>query len=243
MVEVIKGFELKKLSIAEHFEFHLQTRGFIESATPECISSQEQFEAYQQLIDEEVGIIKRKKASYLTPQIVEKDRERDQLISYIFTTIRNGKNAPIESLQESYKALIPIVSAYKGLSYKSKNEETALIETLLRNLQAEKVARHIDNLGISETLATLSRVNDEYMMLCCERTSQTPKRVDTNELRSKVDLLYNTIVQRANATLVLASNESAIKLKNNLNNLIDQTKAAYNRRDKRVKRVNGEGGK
>ena len=230
MTEKVKGIGFTQLTNAEHLNFHLEVKGFIEKCGVENISATEELAKYGEGIEIEVNMVNRQVASALTGDLEAKDKERDELLSYIFATVENAKNAPMESFKEANKQISPVLSPYKGIGAKTNSQESAEIVGLIKDLTKDGVASHMATLNLSEVVTMLGTINDEYMGLDQQRTSETPSKADSRNVRSKVEDVYDHIIDKVNATVVLMPNENASQLVQDLNNLIDKTRASYNRR-------------
>ena len=226
----ISDYRMSKLNNAEHLAFHMEAKAFIEECGATNISAVEELTQYAQAIEGEVAIVNRQTASSITGDLEAKDTERDGLLSYLFASVDNAKNAPMDAFKEAYKQLIPVMSPYRGIASKTNAQESAEITGLLHDLKAEKLANHIASLNLENILTLIEKANGEYMALDQQRTSEVPSKADSKAIRLKTDDVYESIVDKTNATLILMPNDNAKTLAQNLNNHIDKTKASYNRR-------------
>ncbi len=228
MEKKVKEMGFTKLNNAEHLSFHIEASLFVEKCSAEKISAQEEFLLYQAEIEKEVEILNRQTASPLTKDLDAKDRERDELLSYLFATINNAKNAPMANFKEAYKQLVVVITPYQGISQKAHAQETAEIFSLLSELRKQTNLQHIQSLSLTSVLDLIEAKNNEYIAIDQRRTSEIPTKKDTNELRAKIDKIYTSVIDKANATAILAPNDDALTFINNMNNLIDKTNASYN---------------
>ncbi|MFI3257854.1 MAG: DUF6261 family protein [Spirochaetales bacterium] len=163
----------------------------------------------------------------------EKDAQRDELLSYFFTTINTAKNAPLATHKEAHKRLAPLVSSYKGIAYKTLTQKTAEITGLIHDAQSETYAPYIADLTLNDVLTSIETANNEYIVLDTERTSKNPEATDSKIIRDATDIVYQSMIDKTEATITLSPNEKALTLVTELNNLIDKTKALYNQRTAR----------
>lgn len=230
MTTKVQEIGFTKLTNAEHLNFHIEVKMFIESCGAENISATTELPLYAQALEEETDMVNRQAASAITADLEAKDKERDELLSFIFATVDSAKNAPMTAFKEAHKQLTPVLSPYKGITKKTYSQESAEILGLLKDLRVAALETHVSALNLTDVLTLLETVNTEYMTLDQQRTSETPDKIDAGEVRSKVDDLYSTITDKINATVILMPNDSAIQLVKNINNSINETQASYNRR-------------
>ncbi len=230
MSNKVKDMGLTKLSNAEHLGFHMEVKLFVEKCGAENISVATKLPLYTDAINAEVEVVNRQTASSLTQDLEAKDEERDELLSYLFTSIHNAKNAPMANFKEAYKQLLPAITPYKGIAQKTNSQETAEIMGLVNDLRKDTLLPHITALGLLDILNLIETTNNEYITLDQKRTSDVPSKKDTDTLRSTVDELYETIVDKTNATVILMPNDSAKTLVSDICNLIDKTNTSYNQR-------------
>ena len=231
MATKIKTLGLAKLAKAEHLNFHLEAVAFIEKCGAENISIETELSLYRTAIDAEIKVVNLQSASALTPEMEAKDKERDEYLSFLFATIDAAKNSPIEAQREAHRQLTPVVSPYQGIARSTDSQESSQIVGLVNDiLSSPALVPHTAALNIDPVVSALNSANNDYIKLDAKRTSEIPSKAETNKKRAAVDEQYFAIVDKANATVILAPNDSALTLVNDLNNLIDKTNADYNRR-------------
>ena len=231
MITKIKNIGFSQKTKAEHLNFHLEVMEYLNKCGAENISCEAEIQLYASAISEEVQVVNLQTASALTADMDAKDKERDSYASYIFTTIDAAKNSPIEAQKEAHKQLTPVVSPYKGIASSTDSQESAQIVGLVNDiLSSLALIPHITALNLDAAVSALNSANNDYMALDEKRTSEMPSKAETNKKRKAVDEQYQAIVDKTNATVILAPNAEAQTLVKDINNLIDQTNASYNRR-------------
>lgn len=228
MVTKIKEMGLTKLRNGEHLGFHLEVQLFLNHCGAENIMCTSELLLYDVAIMAEVRIVRRKCASVLTGDMDRIDKERDKLISLLFATFDTAKNSHIDASREANKQLRPVMKPYRGIARYTHLEETGAVIGLIKALRAERIKKHIEALNFSPIIDLLEAKNEEYIKFDLQRIYEIPRNVDTETLRKNVDELYHQIINKANATVTLATNEAAETLVKNLNNYIHQTNASYN---------------
>lgn len=230
MEKKVKKTGLTKLTNDEHLNFHIEVKLYIEKCDAENISAANELTLYQAIIEKEKDIINRQAASVLTEKIEAKDAARDGYLSYFITGVNNAKNSPVQAHKDAYQHLSLVLAPYQGIANDTYSRESAQIVTLVKELKNESLAAMVATLGLTEALGLIETINDEFMVLDLERTSEVPSKRETRELRGQVDEIYNTLIDKTNGTMLLMPNESASVLVVDLNNLIDKTETTYNQR-------------
>ena len=230
MTTKVKEIGLTKLTHAEHLNFHSEVKMFIEKCGVENVSVTTELPEYGQIIDKEVDMVNRQMASALTGDLESKDKERDDLLSFIFSTVESAKKAPMPTFKEAYKQLTPVLSPYTGIAKKTFSQESAEILGLVKDLRAPALEVHVSALNLTDVLTLLETTNTDYMNLDQQRTSDVPSKVDARKLRSEVDDMYKALMDKVNATVILMPNDSATQLVQHINTTIDKTNASFNRR-------------
>ena len=230
MKKTIKEMGFSKLTNAEHLNFHTEVKLYIQKCGIENISCQTEFPLYEAEIDKEATTINRQSASIITASLDAKDAERDGLVSYLFGCVSNAKNSPVQEHKIAYEHLSLVLSPFKGIVKETHSRESAQIISLLKELKNESLTEYITSLGLTNSIELVEKANNEYIELDQQRTADMPSKRETNDLRSQIDTIYRTIKAKTEGTVFLMTNESAEKLVENLNNLIDITNKAYNQR-------------
>lgn len=230
MVNKIKKNGLTKFTNAEHLGFHTGAQGFFNACTAEKISCATELPLYDAAILAQVDVVKRQLSSSITADLEKMDKERDELISFLFATFDAAKHSPIGAAKEAHKQLLPVMTPYRGMAYRTYVQESAEIIGMLKDLRAANLAAHITALNFTPVMDLLGTKNSEYIQLDKQRITEMPSKVETDTLRKNVDELYNQIVDKVNATVILTPNPAAETLVVGLNNYIDQINTSYNQR-------------
>lgn len=90
-----------------------------------------------------------------TAQLLDLDKQRDDLVVYLTTSVSQMRKSPIEAQRTAAQTVYNIIKPYIGI-YKSANQqETAQIQGLLLDLDKEGVPALIQTLGLKEILDSL----------------------------------------------------------------------------------------
>ena len=151
-----------------------------------------------------------------TAQLLDLDKQRDDLVVYLTTSVSQMRKSPIEAQRTAAQTVYNIIKPYIGI-YKSANQqETAQIQTL----------------GLKEILDSLRAANDEYAKLTAQRTGNRAASIKEASavVRLRMDDLYDDMTTIAFVQSVAAPTAETARFVNELNALIDETTALYNQR-------------
>lgn len=236
-IKKINGISLGRFPNALHVEFHERMNALFSADSPgrEKINvSAGIMQEYGDHIFTEVDLNRETRASAITLQLEQYDRERDDLISYLFGQINNAQKAPIAAHKAAYQALRPVVRNYIGLATEPVDEETAHIRGLVTDLKKDENAAHIATLGLTDTVTALEAKNVEYSTLRASRTETRAdnKKEDLKTVRRRTDDCYDRICECIYASLLLCKTEedrpTIEKLIDTMNQTIAEFKATYN---------------
>lgn len=169
-------------------------------------------------------LVNRSTANAETKDLLKLDAERDSYVSYLLATVRAAKNSPLAAQRDAYNTLEITVRPYTGLARMRNMEETAAISGLLLDFRKE---------AVKTAVTALKTANKNYSALTDARSvTRTAESVaDSKTVRAQLDSLYDDLVMHITAVNILTpSITEASAFLTALNQVIAETKAAYNRR-------------
>lgn len=192
----------------------------------------EMLTTWQACIAVEIEINKQMMASVHTQRLVEKDRERDNVLSFIIGTINVNRHATAKSVCEAARVLSLILKPYRGIQEDGFEAETAHIIGLLHDL--EKQPAEITLLGLDDAINQLRTLNTEYEKMSDQRdTDKSETKIPSaKEARPKTDAAWDIIADLIYASYQLAANDAdrelIAKLINGINQTSDHFKEIHN---------------
>lgn len=237
----IKEIQLKRLNNAEYTQYLSNVEALATKATPAKLGVEESlFSAYKTNVAKLTEIAKHSTASKETQLLETLDQDRDSLVVYILTNIKNERKSPVKARKEAATALYLVTKPYIGIQTMPNRQETQHIESLYTDLSRSENAVHITTLGFTEAVATLNTTNQEYKKLTADRTEAklTAPTENMKQVRSITDEQYREITLRAFAQSVALPSEEASAFIASLNILIDETNTAYKQRMAQAKKQN-----
>lgn len=232
-ITTIKDIQLKRLNNAEYTQFLSNVEAFITKATPAKLGLEDSlFSAYQTNVAKLTEIAKHTTASKETQTLETLDQERDSLVGYLLTSVRNERKSPIKARKEAATALYLTTKLYAGIQSMPNRQETQHIESLCTDLSHSENTAHIATLGLSEAVSALNTTNQKYKKLTADRTEAKVSLPTENikQVRHTTDAQYTEITLRAFAQSVALPSAEASTFIASLNVLIDETSHAYKQR-------------
>ncbi len=238
---------------AHHAEFHRQQYEDVLAVAPAKLKLPAGLlEEWKKNIDLEVAINKESDKSVQTAQMMAKDKERDQLLTYFFGVVRINRIAPDEIMRKAADRLDAKIGPYYGIQSDPMDAENLHIIGMRADL--EQLAGEVATLGLVPTLSKLYAINDEFVRLYKERRDQSLAVIlpSSREIRPKTDEAFDKIciyIVAANihatdedrgilSNLITKLNKNTYDFRTRYNEIIAQRKAAA----KKKKEKEGGGG-
>lgn len=171
-------------------------------------------------------------ASEETAQMSALDKERDDLLIFITSTITQMTKSPLAAQRTAAEKLYLPVKPYIGAARLANLQETAAIEGLLVDLDKDGMPEALAALTLTEVVASLKEKNQQYAALTEQRTNaQADNPVESaKKIRLRMDEEYDEMTTYAFAQSVVKPTATTATFINRLNTLIDETNALYNQR-------------
>ena len=218
-------------------------RTLIETATPTALGlTDEEFEEFKDLVAKLQNRVNYTSASALTAQLDGIDKQRDSLLTFLFSTIQNGVNLPLEAQRAAAEALALIIRPYANIQRLPGQQETVQVNGLLVDLAAEAAAAHVTTLNLTAVVEALKEQNDQYATLTQQRTLESDAKATENiaELRARMDPMYVAVTTIAHAESVANPTETTAEFVRALNATVAEVDHLYNLRVGHVKKEDQE---
>lgn len=230
---------LSKLNASEYLNLMTRLQTLIETATAEALGlTNEEFEEFKDLVAKLQNRVNYTSASALTVQLDGIDKQRDSLLTFLFSTIQNGVKLPIEAQRMAAEALELIIRPYANIQRLPGQQETVQVNGLLIDLAAESAAAHVTTLNLTAVVDELKKQNDQYAALTQQRTLESDANATENiaELRARMDPMYVAVTTIAHAESVANPTEATAEFVRALNATVAEVDHLYNLRVGHVKK-------
>lgn len=238
-VVLLSSIALGKLNASEYLNLMTRLQTLIETATAEALGlTNEEFEEFKDLVAKLQNRVNYTSASALTVQLDGIDKQRDSLLTFLFSTIQNGVKLPIEAQRVAAEALELIIRPYANIQRLPGQQETVQVNGLLIDLAAESAAAHVTTLNLTAVVDELKKQNDQYAALTQQRTLESDANATENiaELRARMDPMYVAVTTIAHAESVANPTEATAEFVRALNATVAEVDHLYNLRVGHVKK-------
>ena len=176
-------------------------------------------------------------ASEETAQMSALDKERDDLLIFITSTITQMTKSPLAAQRTAAEKLYLPVKPYIGAARLANLQETAAIEGLLVDLDKAGMPEALAAINLTEVVAALKEKNKQYATLTEQRANaKADDPVESaKKIRLRMDEEYDEMSTYAFAQSVVKPTQETAAFISRLNALVDETNALYNQRIALVK--------
>lgn len=171
-------------------------------------------------------------ASEETAQMSALDKERDDLLIFITSTITQMTKSPLAAQRTAAEKLYLPVKPYIGAARLANLQETAAIEGLLVDLDKAGMPEALAAINLTEVVAALKEKNKQYATLTEQRANaKADDPVESaKKIRLRMDEEYDEMSTYAFAQSVVKPTQETAAFISRLNALVDETNALYNQR-------------
>ena len=171
-------------------------------------------------------------ASEETAQMSALDKERDDLLIFITSTITQMTKSPLAAQRTAAEKLYLPVKPYIGAARLANLQEPAAIEGLLVDLDKAGMPEALAAINLTEVVAALKEKNKQYATLTEQRANaKADDPVESaKKIRLRMDEEYDEMSTYAFAQSVVKPTQETAAFINRLNALVDETNALYNQR-------------
>lgn len=171
-------------------------------------------------------------ASEETAQMSALDKERDDLLIFITSTITQMTKSPLAAQRTAAEKLYLPVKPYIGAARLANLQETTAIEGLLVDLDKAGMPEALAAINLTEVVAALKEKNKQYATLTEQRANaKADDPVESaKKIRLRMDEEYDEMSTYAFAQSVVKPTQETAAFINRLNALVDETNALYNQR-------------
>ena len=172
----LADISLTKLNNAEFTYFAGQIISYIDAATVEALHvDAATFAGFKGNHGKLVDIVDQSRAAEETAKIGEADKQEDDLLSFLFATVKGAcshpiaaatvKGAcshPIAAKREAAQAVYAVMKPYTGVQSLPQRQQVQTVDGLVLDLEKEATAAHLTTLGLASEVETLKSLNAEY---------------------------------------------------------------------------------
>lgn len=236
----VKSVKLNQLNNDEYAHFMKSVANLIQNATLEKLSLEENdFEEFQNKLELLTDVVRQTRSSAETKKIVDLDKQRTKMLSFLLSSIKIGRNNIDEVNKESSVLLYNDIKNYYGIQTLPSRQKSNAIDGLLKDLSKSKNVLHINRLRLSEVIIELNKCNQEHQRLVEGRAESQFVNVLPNakRMRDELNEMYKYFVTCAFASNVVKSSLESLNFIGLLNKLIEDTMLSNKQRLSQVSSV------
>ena len=233
----INNLDLMKLRSEEHYQFHNEFIGLVNSI-PDVLGLGQSYPDYQGLVAIEAGLLNLIRKSPVTGELLEADTLRDSTIGGLFEVVSAAAKHFDAAVRQASAGVQFVLDQYEGISRKSYNEETAAIKSMITDLR-ENHSAEIAAIAVEGWVNELERNNSAFEELVKNRYTEVSTRPHSTmkEARQQVDDAYHGLTERINALIVINGPANYEAFVNELNERIQKYKLILAQRKGRNSKV------
>ncbi|WP_455627836.1 DUF6261 family protein [Parabacteroides chinchillae] len=169
----------------------------------------------------------RRRKMNATVQTLKADEQRDRTSGFILQVVTAYRFSPLEAEAEAARQLYVITRAYRRLRIKSRDEQTALIDSLCRALDKPELADAIQTLHLAPAIELFRQQNERYKQESRYAIDETLEHLDyvgkinSRDLRPKAAVVYQNITRTINALTVMHPSDKLSILVQSFNGQVD----------------------
>ena len=166
------------------------------------------------------------------------------MLTFLFSTINNSAKMPIEAQSAAGSALARITHPYTSIQSDQDQQETVKIKGLLKDLDTEEAKAHLATLNLTDAVAKLQEINDEYETQSAARArDREAARMSTESgtnLRKRLDPIFEAIRQITLAESIAKPTDVTAEFILGFNSAIREVNTLYNQRTGKTQSGDGE---
>ena len=140
----LADISLTKLNNAEFTYFAGQIISYIDAATVEALHvDAATFAGFKGNHGRLVDIVAQSRAAEETAKIGEADKQEDNLLSYLFATVKGACSHPIAAKREAAQAVYAVMKPYQGVQSLPQRQQVQTVDGLVLDLEKEATAAHL----------------------------------------------------------------------------------------------------
>ena len=116
-----------------------------------------------------MDIVDQSRAAEETAKIGEADKQEDDLLSFLFATVKGACSHPIAAKREAAQAVYAVMKPYTGVQSLPQRQQVQTVDGLVLDLEKEATAAYLTTLGLASEVETLKSLNAEYGSLIASR--------------------------------------------------------------------------
>lgn len=208
----IEAISLARLRHNEHHQFMSDFNALITKHTATELGIDSEVPEFNTSIGVQETAMRMEMGSSKSKSIEQLDLVRDKTWNAINLKVKATILSPFADEVASAEVIMRIIDNFGDIRSQSYNEESTSMTNLLTSLMLRTNASHLQKIGITAWVAEMKKQNDEFQAAFNERNTEYAGREngDVRITRKAIDPIYNRIVDKINASVILGVAKPAV---------------------------------
>jgi hypothetical protein len=200
----INEINLSAFHNSEHFQFMTDVDALVTKHQPVNLSIESEYPEFKLALTSEDAAMKIESGSSKSKLLEDENKLRGKTWRAIDMKVDATIICPIAEEVNSAMVLRRIIDIYGDVRQSTYNEASALITNLTTDLLKAANTAHLNTVGVATWVGALKKENEDFQSLFNDRGDEYAGRIsgDVGATRQVIDPLYETLVEKVNATVV-----------------------------------------
>jgi hypothetical protein len=169
-----------------HVEYGETVDGIVVKHNPQMLGISPQYDTFKTSLNTEVGVLDVIMKSEYTGEISAQDAVRDGIFRGFDNAVKSAENHFNADKRRAAERIRVVLDHYGNIAVKAFDQETAAIDDLLRELNANYAA-DMQLLSLTDWLTQLDAENQKFKTLMSERYAETARRPRTRMKAARIE--------------------------------------------------------
>ncbi|HEY3372886.1 MAG TPA: DUF6261 family protein [Prolixibacteraceae bacterium] len=219
----IETINLHNFSNREHHRFMAEFNKLVSAYPASILGLDVLYGLFQNTLKAEDLALRVEEGSTISKNLEQLGQLREKTWNAIDLRVKATLFSPLAEEAQSAQVIEQIIQQYGDIYSKTYIEQSSAVTNLLNDLLLPVDEVHMDRMGISTWVIELKRRNEQFQELYNERSAEFAghESDDVKTVRSLIDPIYQQLVDKINATILLEfAQPEAITFVNKLNEKI-----------------------
>jgi hypothetical protein len=200
----INEINLSTFHNSEHFQFMTDVDALVTKHQAIDLGIESEYPEFKLALTSEDAAMKVESGSSMSKLLEDENKLRGKTWRAIDMKVDSTLICPIPEEVNSAIVLRRVIDLYGDVRDSSYNEASGLITNLTTDLLKAANATHLNKVGVTEWVGELKKENEDFQSLFNDRGDEYAGRISGNvgATRQVIDPLYETLVEKVNATVV-----------------------------------------
>jgi hypothetical protein len=230
----IEAINLSNFDNNTHYHFMVYFSELVSTYPASMLGLEDLYGNFSNNLKAEDLALRIEEGSTVSKTLEHLDQLRDKTWNAINMRIKATLLSPLEEESQSAKVLERVLQFYGDISSLNYYEQSSALTNLSNDLLLPENELHIDRVGFPVWVIELKRLNEQFQTIYNEQTTEFAGRKsdDVKSVRILIDPIYNQLIEKMNASIVLEfARPEVITFINKLNEKIKQVQSILNIRN------------